>query len=152
MQLGNILTTATNPVVCKPVKFKVLGRDPEGKQVQAQAEAVWAFVSEDDRQEAKRLALAGLRERPEYRRGDAIPVDVLTDEECYRILMVALRDKDDPSRQFCPNAEYAKFRSAILLDQVNWLLRSYREFVADEYPELVTVEQHEGLTEEARGN
>lgn len=139
MQLGNILSTAKDPVVCKPVSFWVLG-EQDGKQVRAKAEAVLAFVSEAARAEARHFAAASLG-----------PGADLVVEEIYRFLMVALRDKDDPSRQFCPNGDIGIFRSAIIMDQVLWLRRQYDAFVRDEYPELMTPKQQTGLAEQAAG-
>lgn len=139
MQLGNILSTARDPVVCKPVSFWVLG-EQDGKQVRAKAEAVLAFVNESARAEALRMAAASIKPGVEP-----------AAEEAYWFLLAALRDRDDPSRQFCPNAEIGTFRSALILDQVVWLKREYAIFVRDEYPELATAEQQSGLIEQATG-
>jgi len=152
MQLGNILSTATQPVVAKPVRFRVLVSPPGEPQRHAVAEAVLAFVDEDARHESKRLAVLGLKSKEPYRSGTPIPEDELIEEEFYRFLMVALRDKDDPAQQFCPNSDYPRFRQALILRQVRWLLGQYDAFVNEEYPELLTKDQQEALLQEAQGN
>lgn len=149
MQLGNILSTATEPVVCKSVKFRVLGEDQQGRQTSGQAEAVFAFVNEDRREEYKRLAREWL-EQGDFK-GKEIPIDVLTEEEYRWFLMAALRDKDAPQKQFCPNGEYEKFRKALILRQVTRLLAGYNDFVEAEYPELLTDDKQADLREQAEG-
>src|SRR5688572_13986483 len=101
MQLSGFLSGATTEVKGKPVAFKVLGTDPEGHQTQAQAEAVFALVPEGERTEYVHHAKQWL-DAHGYK-GKEIPPDVLVDEQCKWFLMAALRDKDDPTRQFCPN-------------------------------------------------
>lgn len=140
MQLGNILSTATDPVVCKPVKFRVLGADSTGKPVSAQAEAVLTFVSEAARLEADALA------------GQSLPPGgTLGQEKTYWFLMAALRNKANPAQQFCPNAEIDKFRAALIGEQVIWLKGQYDRFVSDEYPELASAEQQDELLGQALG-
>lgn len=138
MQLGNILSTATEPVVCKAVKFRVLGEDQQGRQVSTEAEAVLVFVSETARIEAEALAAHSLG-----------PGGTLGQEKVYWFLMAALRDKDNPARRFCLNAEIDKFRSALIAEQVIWIKGQYDRFVQDEYPELATAEQQDELAEQA---
>ncbi len=147
MQLGNILTTATNPVVCKPVKFKVLGRDPEGKQVQVQAAAVFALVDEAAESESTRLAYAYLRDQKDQLGTD----DDIRHVRDLWFLMAALRDSDDPQVQFCPNADFSKLRLALVKAQVKWLRGQYDLFQSEEYPELLTPEQKAALLEDATG-
>ncbi len=149
MQLGNILRTATDPVVARPITFRVLGTDSAGKQTSAQAEAVLAFVPESLREEHKQRAREYL-ENGDYK-GKQIPIDVLIEEEYRWFVLAVLRDKDDPSRPFCPASEYPTFRSAIIMEQVAWLREQYRAFVKDEYPELATKEQQDALVGAAAG-
>lgn len=149
MQLGNILSTASDPVVGKPVKFRVLG-EKDGRQVSAQAEAVLAFVDEDKRQEHKRLAREWL-ESHDYK-GKSVPMDVLVEEEYLWFVLAALKNKDDPSQQFCLNKDYATFRRAVVMEQVVWLKSRYDAFLRDEYPELATPQQQEDLLNQAAGN
>lgn len=141
MQLGNILSTAAEPVATRIVEFQVLAQMPDGRQGKAIAKAALAFVSEAARQDARRSAVENLS-----RGGD------LDEEENYWLLLAALRDADNPVAQFCPNTDIAKFKAAIIVHQVRWLLREYRRFVEDEYPELLTPEQKKQIEDEARGN
>lgn len=147
MQLGNILTTASTAVVVKPVTFKVLGRDPEGKLVQATASAVFALVDEGAEAEADRAAYAYLRDQK-----DSLGTQEDVDHtKRLWFLMAALRDVEDPSRQFCPNAEFAKLRTALVKAQVDWLMDQYAAYLSDEYPEIPSDEQRRALIEAAAG-
>lgn len=150
MQLGNILAGATESVRSAPVKFRVLGDSPEGGQVSAQAEAIMVFVSEDAREKYRQKAREWL-ESHDYK-GKPVPAIVLDEEENRWFLMAALRDKDDPSRAFCPEAQYELFRKALIAQQMTYLFRLYHEFIKAEYPELATDEQKEALLNEAAGN
>lgn len=149
MQLGSILSSAREPLVCKPVKFQVLAEDERQLPVKATAEAVLAFVSEEAREESRRYACEYL-EQHDYK-GKPIPADALEQEEARFFLLMALRDKDDPSRLFCPRAEYARLRRALIARQVTWLIETYQQFVLDEYPELATPEQQKELDDQAQG-
>lgn len=149
MQLGNILSSAREPLVCKPVKFQVLAEDERQLPVKATAEAVLAFVSEEAREESRRYAREYL-EQHDYK-GKPIPGDVLDEEEDRWFLLHALRDKDDPSRMFCTRADYPRFRKALIAHQKQWLFTVYAQFVRDEYPELATPRQQKELEDEAKG-
>jgi len=149
MQLGNILTTASQPVVGRLISFQVLVSPPGQPQKSAKAEAMFAFVDEDARHESKRLARMYLEGKYKNR---PIPDDELVEEEYYWFLMAALRDKEDPTRAFCPNEDYPKFRQALILRPIRRLLMAYDAFVDDEYPELATEEQRTALAGEASGN
>lgn len=149
MQLGNILAGAAESVRSAPVKFRVLGDSPEGGQVSAQAEAVMVFVSEDAREKYRQKAREWL-DSHDYK-GKPIPPVVLDEEESRWFLMAALRDKDDPSRAFCPEAQYELFRKALIAQQVTYLYGLYRDFVKAEYPEIATDEQKAALLGAAAG-
>lgn len=149
MQLGQILSGATESVRSSPVKFRVLGESPEGLQVSAEAEAVMVFVSEDAREKYRQKARAWL-ESHDYK-DKPIPALVLDEEESRWFLLAALRDKSDASRAFCPEGQYELFRKALIAQQVSHLYGLYREFVKAEYPELASEEQKHGLIEAAAG-
>lgn len=150
MQLGNILAGATQPVVCKPVAFHVLGVGVDGKQVKVKAEAVFRFVDEAEREDLRRKSRAYLEDK-DYK-GQSVPADAAREEYLRYFLMSALRDKDDPARAFCPEGEYSRFRAALIREQVLWLHSAYDQFVSDEYPELLTEEQQKDLSKQAAGN
>ncbi len=147
MQLGNILAGASQPIIYRSVKFRVLVSGPGLQQKSATAEAVLCFVDEEARHEADRQALLYLRgkyaEQP-------IPPEELEDEQYYRFLSAALRDKDNPVAAFCPVEDLCKLRSALIAKQISWLLKEYRRFVQDEYPELASPEQQQALVDQAR--
>lgn len=149
MQLGEILAGVTESVKSEPVKFRVLGEGPEGEQVSAQAEAVMVFVDEDKREKFRLKARAWL-EAHDYK-GKPVPSIVLDEEESRWFLMAALRDKSDPSKAFCPEAQYELFRKALIAQQVSYLYGLYREFIKNEYPELASDEQKRELVEAAAG-
>lgn len=149
MQLGNILSTAKSPVCCRQISFQVLGEGPDGRQVSAKAEASLAFVDEDKREEYKFKARDYL-EAHEYK-NRPVPRDVLDEEEYRWFLMAALRNKDDEAQQFCPNDQYSLFRKALIVEQIGWLMKSYREFVKDEYGEFLTPGEQAALAEKAAG-
>lgn len=149
MQLGNILSGAREPLVCKPVSFQVLHEGDQGQLLKVKAEAALAFVSEDRREESRRLAREWLATH-DYK-DKVIPADVLDEEENRWFLMLALRDKDDTSRQFCSRSDYGLFRKAVIAAQLSYLFRVYQQFVSDEYPELATPEQQKQIEGEAKG-
>lgn len=151
MQLGDIFESDSVPVVGREVKFHVLKSPPGEPQRQALAEAVFWFVDEPTRHESARFADEYLRNDPLYKKHGIIPEDRRTDEECYAFLIRALRDKDDPTRAFCPPNEYAAFRKALIAPVVAYLMSEYKKYVADEYPELATPEQVEELVDQALG-
>lgn len=144
MKLGNILSTAAEPVATKEIKFRVLVSGPGVAQKTAQARAVWAFVDEAARLESVRKARAALEGKP-HEESD------LDEERTYWFLLAALRDADDPVSQFCPDSDIQKFKSAILLPQIHRLTAEYRKFIADEYPELASPAQQAQLREQAAG-
>lgn len=151
MQLGNILSTAAEPVVGRVVEFRVLGTDQSGRQVSARAEALLTFVDEERREETKRFAREYLEAHDFKGSERGVPFDVLSDEEIRCFIFAALRDKEMPDRQFCPNTDYGRFRRALIVEQVRWLKLQYDKFVEDEYPELATKKQQEELLEQAVG-
>lgn len=141
MNLGSILQNPSEPVVSRVVEFHVLTMTPDGTQGRAKARAALVFVSEAQRQDALRDAAANLP-----RGGN------LEDEENYWVLMAALRDADNPVMPFVPGNDVKMLKSALIIHQVRWLIREYKRFVDDEYPELITIDQKQDLEEQARGN
>lgn len=150
MQLGQILEEAAVPVVGREVTFHVIDTK-DGVQRQARAEAVLHFVDEPMRHEADRHADEWLRNDPLYKKHGIVPETKRREEEYYTFLIRALRDKDDPTKPFCSIGDYPKFRKALVSRVVTYLLSQYQAYVADEYPELASPEQTEGLVEQALG-
>lgn len=151
MQLGDILDGGAEFYpVGRPVTFHVLRQPLGGLQDKARVEAVLYFVDEPARHEADAHADKVLRADPLYR-DTGIPSQKRTEEEYYTFLVRALRNKDNPAEPFCPLADYPKFRKSLVSDVVSYLLREYKRYVADEYPELATPEQVAEVVEEALG-
>jgi len=144
MKLGDILGAGFEAPHHK-VTFKVIGKDRQGSQVVADASAVLAFVSEDDRKECWREADRETRKK--YPDGDA-PEAVTSDERCYHLLCRALRDEDDPRQPFAGNV--GELRRALSANTFVELMRTYNEFCADEFPPHVDVDTFEKLAEEAK--
>jgi hypothetical protein len=148
MKLGDILTRSrrgdamTAPT--KPVTFKVLGRDADGVLTTAEAHVVLAFVDDQERAEALRAAEKALR--ADFPDGDA-PPELLTEERTYQVLVRALRDEDDPRAPFAESVR--QLRGALHHLEFSRLLKVYEQFVAEEFPEVVTPEQLDQLVDEA---
>lgn len=152
MQLGSILDGGVEfHAVGREVKFHILRQPIGGRQDKGLAEAVLYFVDEQSRHEADRHADEALREDPLYKKHGLIPADKRREEEYYAFLVRALRNKDNPAEPFCPLQDYQKFRRAVVSDVVTHLLREYKRFVRDEYPEILTAEQAAEIAEEAAG-
>ncbi|MFO0578699.1 MAG: hypothetical protein U1A78_32250 [Polyangia bacterium] len=151
MQLGSILEAGEFHPVGREVTFHILRTSPEGKQDKARVTAVLHFVDEALRHEADRHADEWLRADPLYKKTGIVPLEKRREEEFYAFLIRALRDKDDVTQPFCPLADYYKFRKALVSDVVSYLLRAYKAYVRDEYPETVTEQQAGELVEEALG-
>lgn len=151
MQLGSILESGEFHKVGREVTFHILRTSPEGHQDKARVEAVFHFVDEALRHEADRHAEEWLRNDPLYKKTGIVPADKRREEEFYTFLARALRDKDDPTQPFCPLSDYHKLRKALVSDVVTYLLRAYKQYVRDEYPETITEEQTGELVEEALG-
>lgn len=151
MQLGSILESGEFHPVGREVTFHVLRTSPEGKQDKARVTAILNFVDEALRHEADKHAEEWLKADPLYKRTGIVPADKRREEEFYAFLARALRDKDDPTQPFCPLADYFKFRKALVSDVVTYLLRAYKEYVRDEYPETISEAQAGELVEEALG-
>lgn len=150
MQLGEILASASVPVVGRSVRFHVLKRNPDGTQSQALADATLLFVDESARHEADRFAEQFLRDSPLYKSGFP-PADKRRDEEIYSFLMRSLRDSCDKARPFCMPSDYETFRRALVAPVVQYLMNEYNQYLREEYPEILTPEQGEQLIGEALG-
>ncbi len=120
------------------------------RQHKARVKATLRFVDEQLRHEGDRQADRFLRESPLYQDG-VIPPQKRTEEEFYCFLIRALRNSDNPAEPFCELKDYARFRRALVSEVVSYLLREYKRYVADEYPELATPEQVAEVVEEALG-
>lgn len=162
MQLGNILDGGAEFYpVGREVEFHVLksvletrGEDLAGERQYKTAECVKAtfrFVDEQLRHEADSHADEVLRANPLYRKTGIIPADKRREEEFYAFLLRALRNVDDPTEPFCPLKDYHLFRRALVADVVTYLLREYKAYVRDEYPEILTADQAAEIVEEAAG-
>lgn len=159
MQLGDILDGGAEFYpVGREVEFHVLkhslealGEERAGeRQHKARVKATLRFVDEQLRHEGDAQADKVLRADPLYRES-GIPPQKRTEEEFYCFLIRALRNSDNPAEPFCDLKDYAKFRRALVSEVVSYLLREYRRYVADEYPELATPEQVAEVVEEALG-
>lgn len=161
MQLGNILNLDPGvPVVSVPVEFSFLKYSPEGpRRVRIKAQLL--PVPEAERQKSKAEALKFLLTDPgsPYRevppeskdKGKSLPPprDVLHSEEVYKLMAYALYDEEDPSKRLVAPHEYPLFRAGLVMEQVEWLFQQYRKLIEDEYPELLSPEEHQALVSEA---
>lgn len=146
MNLSDILMGKSGPTFDAPsksVKFKVIGRDPQGSQTVADAEAALVFVTEDERTEARVAAELEVRKR-----GTADP-EVLYDTRVYRLLTYALRDSEDHRKPFVSDVNL--LQRSLNRRTVMELFSAYEQFVADEFPAQMDEELFEKLVESAKG-
>src|SRR5579859_3319296 len=150
MKLGEIQTGQGGRGVyrapTKPVKIKVLSTSPSGEQQVSDAEAVLAFVSEHEREEARVEAERDLAKRYS---GGIIPQSVLDDAVVYYVLQRALRDADDPRQPFADGG-VAQLKSALHQRAAIDLFVTYQRWCAQEFPPQVDDEVFESMVEEAR--
>lgn len=145
MRLGDFINTAGagTPAPTCPVSFKVIGLNSAGQQITGQANAVLVFISEKERQEAKREALLRMRE---LYKDQPIPSDQLSDEETYEILRCALRNPDDPRQKLGSTAE---LKMTIVEDVAKEIWRTYGVFLDEEFPPSIDAKTFAELVADA---
>ncbi len=119
-----------------PVKFKVIGLTKDRQPVTFDAEAQLVFVDE-------LASMTATRAAHEKESSD----DLFRTERAYQLLLVALRDKDNPAIQFASNVEQLK--KALVGPVAAALMNSYQSFLAKEFPEMPTEQQAAEMEEEA---
>lgn len=148
MKLGEIVTGRAGSVFDAPtksVKFKLIGSKANGDGLISEAEAVLAFVPEDQRTEARINAEKAMRKQ--FPDGN-IPEDLLSDERVYHLLHKSLKDSDDHRQPFASSVDELKrfMHRRTILD----LATAYEQFCADEFPEVVEDDVFEQLVAEAK--
>jgi hypothetical protein len=149
MKLGEILRKSGGAfrAPTKPVKFKVIGRDPSsGDQTVADAEAVLVFVDESEREEA--LIESEKYIRKKFPDGVMLSADRLTDSHTYHLLAKALRDADDPRQPFAAGG-VSELRASLHRNEAQHVYSEYLRFVDEEFPEHVDDETFEELADAA---
>lgn len=149
MKLSDFLNAQgrARPAPTRPINFKVLGRDQRASVMVADASAELAFVPEGARQEALRDADKIVMDA--Y--GSAtVPTDRREDERAYHVLYRALRDKDDPRQPFADSI--SELKGALVLPEAQRLYNEYKQFEAEEFPDIVDAEMFERMVEEAKKN
>lgn len=129
----------------KPVTFQVVGEDrTSGAKVRAEARAVLVFVDEAQREDV--LADAEKAMRQKYPSGEIPPLSI-ANEITFQKLVRALRDADSPRRPFADNINQLK--SSLMLPVASRLIDDYDDWVSEEFPTSITVEQFEIIVEQA---
>lgn len=152
MNLGSILSsTPGEPCASREVEFFLLKQTAQGRQ-RFRVKGALLPVGEADRLAARRDALAYLRTLPEYAERDGvsppIPQSAVEQETVYKFLQQALHDPDNLLAKLIDSASYGAFRSGILAETVQRLIKAYDTFIAQEYPESADLAQ---LEEQALG-
>jgi hypothetical protein len=150
MRLGDFLNTSIEGQLMAPthpVSFKAIKRSKHGEEYIVEVKAVLAFVDEKRRDEAMDAAEAAIRRL--YPDGNA-PAERRSNELAYQVLLHALRDADDPRVQFAESVE--QLRSVLVQRVATHLYGEYRDFVDEEFPEVITPEQFADLVEQGRKN
>lgn len=143
MQLGDFLSDCPSAPV-EPVTFRVVWKDDRGTQTTREVRAVLAFVDAYEMAEARRDAKRVCSDATKG--ADAPPLDY-EEEAVYHVLSRALRDSDDPRRQFCP--EVVKLRKALVPPVAGALMKAYNAFVTREFPDVVSDRERAELEAEA---
>src|SRR5262249_39368698 len=83
-----------------------------------------------------------------------IPDAVLRDEEAYQLLFEALRDEEiDANGQYRRLAATVdELRSSLVLRECQRLHEEYEEYVAEEFPRVISKDEMAKLVEEAKKN
>jgi hypothetical protein len=149
MRLGDFLRQQDQhePAPTQPVTFKAVGKNPRGEDITVEVSAALAFVDEERR--ARALNAAQVVMRQFYPAGDA-PAAELGNEQAYQLLLLALRDADDPRVQLAENADQLK--RALVKPVAERLYGEYQKFVAEEFPDVIEPEEFKGLVKEAEKN
>lgn len=140
MNLGTILSSSPGePCASREVEFFLMRQTAAGRQ-RYRVKGALLPVGEADRIAARQGALTYLRTLPEYAERDGslppIPPSVSEQETVYKFLQAALHDPDNLLAKLIDSASYGAFRSGILAEQVQRLVKAYDQYVADEYPDL----------------
>lgn len=147
MQIDDFFSTASRavPAPTRTVKFRLLGRDPNsGERLVADATAELAFIDEETRLDALRLADQHIKakyngEPPSGRRFD---------EDVFFLLACAMRDPEHLDRPFAETA--LRLRNGLTLPEALRLHDEYQRFVREEFPDSISPEEERELVEAAK--
>lgn len=148
MQLGTFLDGAkSRPAVTRPVKFKVGAKNTAAQPTSVEVEAVLAYVDEEERAAANIEAAAYLAKKFP---GAPIPSAEQRNEESFRLLALALRDKSDPAKPFA-TAGVDELRPVLLFAVASYLVAEYDDFARAEYAPLPPASDVTSMKGEAAG-
>jgi hypothetical protein len=147
VQLGDLMRAGDGVfrAPTRPVAFKAIGRDGEGNRIVRDVAAVLEFVDEDDRETARIEAEKELRKS--FPAGDP-PADVLNDARAYRVLLLALRDADDPRKPFA--LSFPELRRSLHHLEARRIYLDYLDWCDLEFPSQIDDDQFDALVEEAK--
>ena len=151
MRLGEHLNAKVRagaiPAPTHPVIFRALARDAHGEQYVVDANAVLAFVDEDQRDRAIDAAEAEIRLK--YPDASA-PAEKRRNAVAYQILLYALRDAEDPRVQLAATVE--ELRKALVQPVATRLYSEYIAFVDEEFPATPAEGDFAGMVDDAEKN
>lgn len=147
MNLADILNSPkAHHVSGRLVDLRVIGRNKAGESVQAQAQARFRFVSEQERADLFAKADATVAER--Y--AGKAPADRQIDERNYYLLHAALRDPDPPGGPFAQTV--TELRNSLVLEEARRVFEEYDRWVDEEFPAAVSEEDMTALIADAKKN
>lgn len=147
MNLHDLLNSPkAHHVSGRVVEFRVIGRNQHGEHVQAQAQARFRFVSEEERAALFAKADAACSARYDGKP----PADRQIDERNYYVLHAALRDADSPDKPFA--ATVIELRNALVLEEAQRVFSELGAWLDEEFPASVSEEDMTALIADAKKN
>lgn len=148
MKLSDLINSPeAHHVSGRAVSFKVIGRNKQGETVQADARAVFRFVSEQERADILARSSAAVAER--YA-GKTPPPRAVLDEESFHLLHAALRDESPPHAAFADTVLH--LRNSLVFDEAQRVYADYQQWITEEFPDRVSEEDMAILVDEAKKN
>lgn len=143
MNALEFLQSRGRPAPSHRVAIRLCGKDRNGNEVMADAEAVMVLVSDDARLRCTEEAAAALAKA-----GKAPTDERLRTEETYHVLCRALRDADQSSKPFFETVLQAQ--SLLVAVEAVRIMREYQGFVDEHYPEVISVDEMQAMEDDAR--
>lgn len=150
MRLHSMLTLPGGvPEQGRPISLRLRYRGPGGVPHTREVSAFMLPVSEPEELAARRAAQA----QPAVAPGGEPVAPQLPEglEYVVQFLSRSLRDPGNPAEHLCSDPrDLQALRDGLVGPQYTALLRAYRSMMADEYPEVVTEDDVEDMTKQAR--
>ena len=148
MQLGSFLDGAKHlPAVTRPVKFTIGAKNAQAQGVPVEVEAVLSYVDEEERAAINVEAADYLSKAYP---GKFIPVADQRNEETFRFLALALRDKADPAKPFCAGG-VDELRPHLVFAVASYLNDEYQAYIEAEFTKSPTAADVDKMKAEATG-